>query len=222
MNRLFPLMLALCLIAACSSLPALQPGSDSLQATTPVACRAVFPQGKWQLTHTIEAGFPGGGGSLLVGVTVVDAPGKTIDCALMTVEGFVLFQAHMGRTLQVTRAVPPFDRAGFAAGIVDDLRLMFIEPAGEPVQTGLLQGPAAPAGEPVCRYRETDGSITDVRPGKQWRIGRYTPQGRLTRTVMAEPDGGQAGFPGCLRLRAPGPAGYTLEMKLIDAVRIDD
>jgi hypothetical protein len=216
------LILVVCLIAACSGLPTLQPVPVSSNDPLPAACRAVFPQGNWQFTHAIEADFPGGGDSLLMGVTVVDSSQQTVDCVLMTVEGFVLFQAHMGKTLRVERAMPPFDREGFAAGMLADIRLMFLEPAAEHIQTGWPGGQAAPDDKAVCRYTGKAGMTTDVRPGSGWQIDRYTPRGNLTRTVTAEPAGGQAGFPGRMRLRATGPAGYTLEMKLISAERITD
>ena len=222
MKRLGLLLMVACLIAACSGLPTLQPVPVGTQAATPEACRAVFPQGKWQFTHAIEAAFPGGGEKLLMGVTVVDAPHRAVDCALMTVEGFVLFQAHMGKTLRVERAVPPFDREGFGDGMLADIRLMFLEPTAEHIQAGWPGGQAAPDDKPLCRYTGKAGMTTDVRPGSGWQISRYTPRGNLVRTVAAEPAGGQAGFPGRLRLRATGPTGYTLEMKLISAERIID
>ena len=219
---LCPLMIVVCLIAACSGLPTLQPVPVSSNDPLSEACRAVFPQGKWQFTHAIEAAYPGGGENLLMGVTVIDPAQQTVDCALMTVEGFVLLQAHMGKTLRVERAVSPFDGEGFAAGMLADIRLMFLEPAAEHIQTGWPGGQAAPDDKPVCRYIGKAGVTTDVRPGSGWQISRYAPRGNLVRTVVAEPTGGQAGFPGRLRLRATGPAGYTLEMKLLSAERITD
>ncbi|MCP3951472.1 MAG: hypothetical protein GY697_04545 [Desulfobacterales bacterium] len=222
MKRLCILLMVACLIAGCSGLPELKPGLAGSLEITPEVCRIVFPQGKWQFTHAIEAASPGGGEKLLVGVTVVDSSQQIVDCALMTVEGFVLFQAHMGKTLRVERAVPPFDREGFAAGIMADVRLMFLEPPREHMQTGWSGEPSALGSQRVCRYTRKAGMTTDVRPGTGWQINRYTSRGNLTRTVTAEPAGGKAGFPGRLRLQAAGPAGYTLEMKLVDAVRVDN
>ncbi len=147
---------------------------------------------------------------------------QTVDCALMTVEGFVLFQAHMGKTLRVERAMPPFDRAGFAAGITDDIRLIFLEPVAASFQTGRRGGPGTPAEKTVCRYIGKAGAATDVRPGSRWQIDRYTLRGGVVRTVTAESAGGRAGFPGRIKLKATGPAGYTLEMKLLSAVRVND
>jgi hypothetical protein len=221
---LFSMMMVICLVAACSSLPELQTGPDSLKGTTPDACRAVFPEGKWQFVHSIEASFPGGGENLLMGVTVVDASLRTIDCALMTVEGFVLFRAHMGQAIRVERAVHPFDREGFARGMLEDIRLMFLAPGVEVTQTGKLAGDGSPEDKPVCRYTGARGMTTDVIPvsDARWKLHRYSPQGRLTRTVDAESRGGQGGFPGRMSLTAHGMAGYTLVMKLVDVVRFED
>ncbi len=221
---LFSMMMVICLIAACSSLPELQTGPDSLKGTTPAACRAVFPEGKWQFVHSIEASFPGGGENLLMGVTVVDASTRAIDCVLMTVEGFVLFRAHLGKTLDVARAVSPFDREGFADGMLADIRLMFLVPAEKVSAIGRFADDDSFKGQPACRYTENKGITTDVIPGSdsRWQLRRYSPQGRLTRTVVAEDRSGPEGFPGRLRLTAHGVAGYTLVMKLVDAVRFDD
>lgn len=114
--------------AACSRLPELKPAAGDFKAGAPQKCRAIFPQGKWQITHAIEAAYPGGGETLLMGVTVIDASPRTIAAALMTVEGVVLLQASLDKTLTVQRALPPFDREGFAAGLLADIRLMFMEP----------------------------------------------------------------------------------------------
>lgn len=225
MNRLYALLLVLCcLVPACGTLPKLKPGKDNAQIFLPQACRAVFPEGRWQFFHSIEAAFPGGGENLLMGVTVVDTARRTIDCALMTVEGFVLFQAHMGKALRVDRAMPPFDREGFAGGMLADIQLMFLAPAAEAVATGQLAEDGFPEQRPVCRYTGNRGIITDVMPGadSRWQLRRYSPQGRLTRTVVAENRGGQAGFPGTLTLTAHGLAGYTLALKLVNAVHLDE
>ncbi len=223
MNRLCPLLLVFCLVAACGGLPKIQPGLTDMQMSMPDACRAVYPVGKWQFVHSIEASFPAGE-NLLMGVTVVDAAAGTIDCALMTLEGFVLFRAQMGKTIRVDRAMPPFDRQGFASGLLEDIRLIFLMPASGAPRTGRLAGGGSSADKPVCRYTDDGGITTDVMPGadSQWQLRRYNPQGCLTRTVAAESNGGQADFPGRMRLTAHGLTGYTLTMKLVKAVRFND
>ena len=226
MKRLgFILLLAwIFLTAGCSRLPELKPAAGDLKYAVPKECRAVFPQGKWQFTHAIEAAYPGGGEKLLMGVSVVDASRRTIDAALMTVEGMVLLQASLDKTLQVQRVLQPFDREGFAAGLLADIRLIFLEPESGSVQTGIIEASAGADAQPGCRYRGDDGMHTDILPGNghDWQIARYHPSGSLVRTVSARSAGGQAGFPGRMQLTAPGPAGYTLKMKLIDAVQVGD
>ena len=226
MKRFYALLPVLWFLvtACCSGLPELKAGPDNPKIPLMEACRAVFPEGKRQFVHSIEASYPGGGENLLMGVTVIDAFSRTIDCALMTVEGFVLFRARMGRTIQVARAMPPFDRKGFADGLLEDLRVMFLAPAAQVTKTGILAGDAVSGDRPVCRYSDPGGMITDVIPGfdSRWQLRRYTPQGRLVRTVDAQSRGGRKGFPGKLILKAHGPAGYTLVMKLVDVVRIND
>jgi len=218
------LLIMICLCLGCSRLPDLNSNEGALTQVGTEQCRAVFPQGKWQFTHAIEAVYPGGGENLLMGVTVVDASRRTIACALMTVEGLVLFQARLGQSFDVQRAMPPFDRDGFAAGLLADIRLIFLQPVAEQLQYGMIKALTATAAEPACRYTADNGVITDILPGdgKNWQIVLYNPQGNPVRTVTANPYGEQAGFPGRLQLVASGPAGYTLKLKLVDAVRLDD
>jgi len=211
-----------CLLTACGGLPVIEPAPDVAIPAAEEACRSVFPEGKWQFVHTIEALLPGGSEKQVMGVTVVDTSERTLACALLTVEGFVLFRAQADDAVQVERAVPPFDKKGFADGLLGDLRLMFLPPTDFEVRTGRLQGRGFPKTPATCRYIEKQGETTDVVPGDLWRIYRYSPQGALVRSVTAEAAGGRAGFPGRLTLQAPGLAGYTLTMTLVDAVRIDD
>lgn len=226
MKRLsFTFLLAyIFLTAACSRLPEIKPAAGDLRYDLSKKCRAIFPQDKWQFTHAIEAAYPGGGEKLLMGVTVVDASRRTIDAVLMTVEGMVLLQARLDTTLHVQRVLPPFDREGFAAGLLADTRLIFMAPDAESVQTGAIKASAKTDAQPGCRYQGDDGMITDILPGtgNDWRIARYNQRGSLTRTVSARTAGGQVEFPGRMRLTAPGPAGYTLKLKLIDAVQVGD
>jgi len=218
------LLASLLLTAACSRLPELKPVSGDYNSAVTEKCRAVFPQGKWQLTHAIEAAYPGGGDKLLMGVTVVDASRRKIDAALMTIEGMVLLQASQGKSLRVMRGLPPFDREGFAAGLLADVRLIFIAPDTSAVQAGTIWAPGGTGAQAGCRYHGDTGMITDILPENvnDWQIVHYHPRGTLSRTVVARPAGGQAGFPGQMRLTAPGPSGYTLKLKLIDAVQVDD
>jgi len=215
------LLIFVCLLPACSGLPVLQPAPDIGAPVAADACRAVFPTGKWQFVHTIDALLPDGSERQMMGVTVADAPGRTLACALLTVEGFVLFRARMDPAVRVERAVPPFDKKGFADGLLNDLRLLFLPPAAAETRIGRLVGGGFPEKPEACRYIEKEGAVTDVIPGSRWRVYRYSPHGYLVRTVTAEAAGGREGFPGRLTLQAPGLAGYTLVMTLVEAARIN-
>jgi len=99
MKRLLLIAAVLALTTACARLPEiyLPIGYDPLPSH--VECREMFPQGRWQMHHAIQATVPGGGKTILTGVTVLSSQDRTIDSALMTVEGFVLFKGRYDGTL---------------------------------------------------------------------------------------------------------------------------
>ena len=182
-------------------------------------CEAVFPAGSWQLVHTLEFASAGGFAGTLIGVTVVDPP--DLNCALVTVEGVTLFEAAGGPdgAVAVERAVSPFDRPGFAAGLLADVRSMFIAPPDREVTFGLL-----PDGRPVCRYFAEDGRVTDIAPPVEdrWQIREYDADSALQRVIEGHPDHRHALSEPAryLELNALSPAEYTLRMKLIDALQL--
>jgi hypothetical protein len=186
----------------------------------PQTCQRLFPIGKWQFVHSIEAVMPGGQKGLVMGVTVISSVDKTAHCVLMTIEGLVVFDARYDQELVINRAVAPFDQEGFAAGLISDIQLIFFIPQGSLVETGNDPNEAS-----VCRYQNPDGRIVDlvIDADHTRHIRQYTAQRRLRRTVDAfftkqESDGGGPDFPDRLELRAHGVAGYTLVMDLVEAV----
>ena len=196
-------------------------------------CTALFVQGRWQLVHDIAFRMADGTTGNALGVLVLD--GQEIQCALMTVEGLTLFEARSSDDddLVVLRAVPPFDKREFAAGLMRDVRTLFQPPPGA-VQYGTLAD-----GSPVCRsaYGQT---VTDILPREDgcWRMHTYSEQTSLrtdgclsvdhrreqrrTRTINAQSCSPVASmiFPHSLELIAHGPAGYTLNLRLISAERL--
>jgi hypothetical protein len=229
MNRFlfFPLLVyALLLPAACTQKQAPLP---VLMETQPVqgkesACNAVFPRfsqgGKWQFVHTIDFTMNNGGGSTVVGVTALTS--DSLECALLTPEGFTLFAGtlHREKGFEVSRAVPPFDKPAFAQGMLEDLRAIFREPLGRERVRGQITGASGPV--PICRYT-ADGKVTDVLPGGDadacWRIRTYTPDKMLSRSIIAQScrQTGPAHIPQHLELQTYGLAGYTLKMTLLTA-----
>jgi hypothetical protein len=209
-----------CILISCSALPTLQPLDRAARTELPQICQRLFPRGKWQFVHSIEAVMPGGQRGLVMGVTVVSSRDDSAHCVLLTIEGLVVFDARYDKQLVVNRAVAPFDKEGFAAGLISDIRLIFFLPQGPLVETG-----NDPNGASVCRYQNPDGRTVDIviDTDHTWRISQYNPQQRLSRTVDAfftkpESDGNGPGFPDRLELRAHDAAGYTLIMDLVEAV----
>lgn len=241
---LFPcLIAALFALTACGekqiTLPAL---TEMLPETLPETasehgeaadckCSAVFPRGNWQFVHTIDFSLKNGGGSTVIGVTALTQ--NSLECALVTPEGFTLFSGIFSGTLdrenhfEVKRAVPPFDKPAFAQGMLEDLQAIFREPVKAEVQRGRLGDPPAA----VCRYTDDANRVTDVFPEEDsdicWQLRNYTAKKtvnktankRLTRSVIARscPTTGPVRIPQKLELQTYGPTGYTLQMKLISA-----
>ena len=200
-------------------------GSDAL-----AYCVTLFPQGRWQFVHAIEFRMADGSGGNALGVVVLN--GEQIQTALMTVEGLTLFEASSSsdENIEVTRSIAPFDRPGFAAGLMQDVRTLFRPPAGKARYGSLADGSR------VCRY-ETDLATTDILPSPDgcWQLSTYSHRQQTrfdgclltetrderpkTRTITASSCQSKGGaiIPQTLALAVPGPAGYILNMRLISA-----
>jgi hypothetical protein len=216
--RRLPAALCLLLLASCAGLPPVTPGGDALRAGAEEAFApgAVFPEGRWQLLHAIQAELPGGRTLVMLGLTVMSSTGRSCRSVLMTLEGFVVFDGEHDGRLTVHRALPPFDSPHFADGLVEDIRLVFFAPEGPVIATGTL-----PDGKLVRRHRPPDGGTVDVEilPGADWRIRRYDASERLVRTVRARHGPkDQHGFPESIELTASGGQDYRLTMTLVEAV----
>lgn len=182
-------------------------------------CAAVFPQGNRQFVHAIDFTMQDGSGTAVVGVTSLKE--NDIACALVTVEGLTLFEAvfRLDESLQVKRAVPPFDSPAFATGLIGDIRAIFQPPPGH-ASRGQVLLPAPSAGlTTVCRYKVSDGGVVDVLPDVDgcWQIKSYGPDGVMDRTIVGRSCREQGGgiIPDSIELKTYGRSGYTLKMTLI-------
>lgn len=215
MKRIGPILLLL-MPLACAHLPQIQAPADLHGTPSPALCEQIFPQGRWQFVHAIEAVPPGGQKINMVGVIQTSSKQRTIRCVLMTLEGLVLFQARFDQHITIERAVPPFDTKGLAQGLLNDIMLIFFVPDGPCRQTGYLE-----TGDFVCRYTLGDRRTQDIvrKPQGGWEIRRYKANSRLERTVQpARPmDLSPKGFPTRLELHAGGLTGYRLTLTLIEA-----
>ncbi|HBT97255.1 MAG TPA: hypothetical protein DEB25_06315 [Desulfobulbaceae bacterium] len=198
------------LFAACA-----RPGPDTniaLDEDDCAACQRIFPQGGWQFVHEIVFRFAKGEGRFL-GIVAFDE--EELRCALTTLEGLTVFvaraplQAGKGE-VQVERALPPLDKSAFAVGLVADLRLLFIAPAGAP-RCGWRHGTR------LCRW-ENPGVIQEISVSQDgcWSIQVFK-DGRLFRTARATGCAERDGYliPGSISLYATGGAEYELTMRLV-------
>jgi hypothetical protein len=207
-------------LSACAQLPKIQMPTASDTIPSHLECRALFPQGRWQLHHAIEATIPGGGKTLLTGVTVMSSRNRSIDFALMSVEGFVIFSGRFDGDLTIDRAISPFDRPGFAQGLMDDLMLLFFTPRGLLCMTGQVAQQNR-----ICRYCLPD-QTTDivVTPDPVWQIRQYSSRKRLSRSIDADDivKINNTPFARKLILKNHGLLGYRLVLKLLEAIALND
>ena len=213
--RFFVLLCLVFFLASCAVRPTTLP--ELTHPTTGAGgCPTLFPQGDYEFVHLIEFSMPGGQHGTAMGVTVIR--GKTISATLMTVEGFVLFSAVFSDTLTVNRAVPPFDKPGFAQGMMADIRAIFLQPQGRKIVGTLAKGAI------VCRM-ETDKETVDVytTTNRCKQIVVYTPDRNLQTTITGSHCTNElAGMviPDVLTLQSYGPGGYVLHLRLLRADKI--
>lgn len=218
MNRSIRILLLLLVLPwGCARLPQILPANLPLKAIPPECdCDRIFPQGEWQLLHAMEATAPGGRKQTILGLSQISSKKQTIHCVVMTLEGMVLFEADYDGTIDVRRAVPPFDKPGIAEGIIEDLRLIFFSPDRPKTETGTITKQ-----ERVCRYPLPGGGAQDIEIGNdhRWTIHKYNRRNRVVRTVRTEsaPDESVPGMPERITLEAHGLAGYRLNLSLIEA-----
>jgi hypothetical protein len=215
MKGLWRLVFLVLFAISCQTLPAIKsPGPQTrLQALT---CPSPFLKEPYRLVHAIEVRLGGDTKSAILGVTVADPVNRFISCAIMTAEGLVLFEAQANPTLQIIRALPPFDSADFARNMIDDIRLIFFAPEGELEQKGTLAD-----GSTVCRWREQAGNRIDViaRQPEGIDINRYSVYGGLKRRIKL--DRTEENVYSNIDLQANEFFNYSLIMTLIEAVPLE-
>jgi len=222
MKPFFLLAIVLSLAACAAERPRPLPALLTVQQEMPATgeCAAVFPLGEWQFVHSIDFSMRDGSGGTVVGVTRL--AGDTIACALVTVEGFTLFEAVLQKDglLDLRRAVPPFDKPAFAQGLLEDVRAIFRAPLAHSILSGQTTDNI-----PVCRYAGVDGRTTDVLRTRDgcWQIRTHGPDQTMERAITGSSCQEMEGalIAGRLELEGFGPAGYTLKMTLIQAEKVN-
>jgi hypothetical protein len=176
----------------------------------------MFVQEACQLVHSITFTMANGYGATLLGVIVID--GGKIKATLMGVEGFVLFAADQGedKAIIVHKSMAPFDKPGFAEGLMRDVRTVFIVPEYVDLSLGETGD-----NETVCRYVEEEGRVIDVIAGETGysRISIYDKEGKREQLVRAAKYKVIEGLnlAESIELTSFGVGSYTLQLNLLRA-----
>ncbi|HVO66062.1 MAG TPA: hypothetical protein VMT12_06220 [Syntrophales bacterium] len=199
-------------LVSCGRLPVIKPVDHVLLPDITKRCHQPFIDTPYRFIHAIEVILPGEGTGTVVGVTVIDPASETIHSAIMTIEGFVLFDAQYEKEMRVNRAVPPFNTKNFAEHLMKDIRLILLAPQGRLSKAGLLED-----GSTICRYDENQGRIIDVivHQDSSWEIGLYSDSYETIRRVNASSIKNR--IPTLVRLTAFDTRDYTLLLRLINA-----
>lgn len=219
MRRFFLPIILLILTLSCSKLPQITTIQPPLNKEIPEKCLSIFPKGKWQLVHSIEAITPNKEKVFFTGVSIVSDNPPSLRCILMTLEGFVLFEGVYQNSLTIDRALPPFDKPGFADGLIDDVRLILLQPDLREISYGSYDDKSC-----ACRYKNPEGNTTDIVMGtdNSMNIMRFNSKNRLLKTINVEYDRHEKSndnnsWPDRYTLTTHGILGYSLKMNLIDA-----
>jgi hypothetical protein len=207
------LAILLILISSCGHLPDMKTLDPMRDQATMGMCGSPYAKIPYRFVHTIEATLPGGRSATLIGVTLVNPPGKALHSVLLTLEGLVLFDGEFDSgALHINRALSPFDQDAVAQNMMADVRLLFLAPQEPAREAGVLKD-----GATLCRYKGNEGETLEIliRPDHTWKLETYVnPFERLrsvTATAMSER------IPGELELQGHSPGNYTLRMKLVSA-----
>ncbi len=204
----------LLILISCNTLPEIRPFvSNNHTVTDP---KKIFLNNKSRLFHSIEADLPGGSKGFVMGITVADPATQTLHSVIMSYEGLVLFEAVYDKSVVIKRGIGQFNSKEFADGLINDIRLIFFAPSGNPAESGELNNKS------VFRYNATDDKIIDIIliDDLKFKINVYSKEKSLIRTLQIslcedkKPLNKNA-LPCNIHLKAPGLMGYSLNMVLI-------
>jgi len=221
MWKLFIPLLILGVLTSCARLPEIVPQESSLVSKVEHTCDSLFLKQKWQMVHSIKAVLPNGQKETMIGTIILSPEKENIHCVIMSIEGIVLLDIVYDKNIITNRAVPPFDSTDIAAGLINDIRFIFLKPEGTLIASGVTD-----KGSNICRYQKDDGMTVDVIvfPGGGWEINQYDSFFGLHRTVTAEFSAKHESMeindqiPERLELTAHGFLGYKLSLDLIESV----
>ncbi|HPK52910.1 MAG TPA: hypothetical protein PK114_00525 [Smithellaceae bacterium] len=206
------LLLTALIFTSCRSLPVINPVLPPA-GMKEVVCPAPFLKESVRLIHAIEFRLAGENRGAVIGITVADPATRSVSCAIMTVEGLVLFEAESFPSLKVKRALAPFNTEDFARNMINDIRLIFFTPEGDIQERGTLSD-----GAHTCRWREKGGARIDVvaRQPAGIEINKYKECGYRQRRIRL--NGPEGNIYQRIELAAEETFNYSLLMTLIEAV----
>jgi hypothetical protein len=207
-----PLLILTIFLLSCQTLPLIHSPVSPAEEKN-LTCPSPFLKEEYRLVHAIEIRVAGKTQSAVIGITLADPNTRLVSCAVMTVEGMVLFEAESGPDmLKVNRALPPFDSVNFAKNMIEDIKLIFFAPEGQIQKKGNL-----PDGSTACRHHEINGDWIDVMTDKSEGIAikRYAPGGILKRQVKFNKTTGN--IYQSIEMQANETFNYSLLMTLIEA-----
>jgi hypothetical protein len=216
--RTIAFSILLCLLSACAHSPEMIPLSEQSAAEIQKECESIFPGKDWQLFHQIQARLPHGKRETFLGITQISIEKQEVNCVLMTIEGLVLFSAGFNGTISVQRAVPPFDKKGFAEGMLTDIGLIFFKPQYLHKTAGIKN-----AKETVCRYELSNGDIEEIilLPNGLRELHLFNAMKELRRSVVYQAEYNVDKLAEQIELQAHGFPGYFLKLMLIEAVPLN-
>jgi len=220
--KIFFFALFIIISMSCCSLPQIQKAADFRYDPIQCGCRALFPKHRIQLVHSMTSILPNGDIHVAIGVTTISPETETIHCAIMTIEGMVLFEAEYNQKIIIHRSIPPFDSMTFAQNIMDDIRLALFKPAGALINAGHLTPEAD-----ICRYKQENGLTIDVMTYQNgnWEIHQYNTYYKLIKIIKAYYTGENnhgileknRHIPSMYEITTPGVFGYSLKLELMEA-----
>lgn len=218
LSAVLAMVLMAWLLAACSNLPEIKPAVPGLQPSLRERCQMAFPAGPRQFVHSIEARLPDDSRAMTLGIVTLDPDQGVIHCVIMTIEGFILFDARYQQTVAVNRAAYPFDSPEFAKSMMADIRLIFFLPGGQIEADGVFSN-----GFYGCRWLDSKGLAVDVVLNQQggWIIRQYDVSDHLSGQVRASALNPE-GIPEKIELSRHTFPSYTLKMTLLQAERLPE
>ena len=200
-------------ITACTTLKTLRPLSPEEQSHALKACTEPFPGSAFRAIHKLSFTFSGNRYSSFIGVTVADQEQDRIRSALVSAEGVTVFDAvYQKGEITIHRWMLPGDAAVFGSGLFEDVRFIFLRPAGENPAIGLRQD-----GQVVCRFFSKDMTIEVVpsRGDTVYELKRTDLNGETIKTLhMQGPF--MHGFAKTMTLQSLRKPDYSLVLELLE------